>query len=83
MHYNTYMTQVNHFKITLYHLSCQYWTVTATCMAILITDSTITAECTIVFNISHVPIYASYGPLLEASQVYVSLDQTPFCHEKT
>ena len=50
------------FEITL-RFSYLYWTVTATCLTILIICSTITADDTIAFNITCVPIYTNYGPL--------------------
>ena len=59
---NTYITQINLWKL-LYDFSYLYWTVTGTCLTILIICSTITAEYTITSNITCVPIYASYGPL--------------------
>ena len=59
---NSYITQINLLKL-LYDFSYLYWTVTATHLTILIICSTITAESTIAFNITHVPIYTSYGPL--------------------
>ena len=60
--YTSYVTQINLWKL-LYVLSYLYWTVTATRLTILIICSTITAEYIIAFNITHVPIYASYGSL--------------------
>ena len=62
LHINTYITWINLLKL-LYDFSYLYWTVTATCLTILIICSTITAEYTITFNITCVPIYTSYGPL--------------------